>query len=786
MDPFGLIGQVLDGQFRVDSFAGEGGFSAVYRGFHLGLREPIAIKCLKLPPALGSAIVESFVHRFRDESRLLYRLSQGNLHIVRCLACGTTMAPATGGLVPYMVLEWLEGRSMAQDFVERRARRVPGQSLEEMVSVLDSAVLAVAYAHAQGVVHRDLNPGNLFLAQTREGVKAKVLDFGVAKVVHDSLELGPRPATIGQIRVFAPAYGAPEQFDAAVGPMGPWTDVHGLALVALEAMRGASVVDGEHLGDFARAALSPERPTPRSLGLHVPPEVEGVFARATALSPQDRWQDAGEFWGAMKHAINVEKERVHVIAAQQTPALTLPKSAPRPVSSPPRPVSSPPRPLNTPRPAAGAPASSLGSTLAMDRVERPKTAPQEAASLGSTLAMDRFEAKPTAAAEGYSVSDATTDETPTVVQETLPLEEQATSATFGKFPPAPPVPTTGPTGTLFTPSRRATPTPPPAQAWTPAAPGFSPSPQAAVGSPPMPSQPMYPSQVHSQPVHASQLHPSQPIHPAHPSQGVGWNAGGPSSGHAQPAAPMYPSIPPEVPKSKSPVAMFAVVLGLVLVMVVGFLLWRRLGAHDPGDGAAPVASASAASSATAASTVTNATATATATANPIIDAPQVAPSAPVEPARVQPTDSASPESTRPSSPTTETRTTTEAPRPVDTSRASARQPSDAKPASDTKPTSRTVRESARSASTFPADAAKAKLDQIAGILASCKKPDGLTGRGKATVTFGNDGAPALVVVAPPFAGSREGECVIARFRTARIAPFEGEAKPLVQSFEIPK
>src|SRR5262245_59737819 len=111
-DPFGLIGQVLDGQFRVDSCVGEGGFSVVYKGHHLGLGEPIAIKCLKLPGSMGTALVESFVHRFRDERRLHYRLSQGNLYIARSIASGTTLAPATGALVPYMVLEWLEGRSL--------------------------------------------------------------------------------------------------------------------------------------------------------------------------------------------------------------------------------------------------------------------------------------------------------------------------------------------------------------------------------------------------------------------------------------------------------------------------------------------------------------------------------------------------------------------------------------------------------------------------------------------------------------------------------------------------
>jgi serine/threonine-protein kinase len=321
-DPFGLVGQVLDGQFRVDRFVGEGGFSLVYRGTHLGLSEPIAIKCLKLPAALGSALVESFVHRFRDESRLHYKLSQGNLHIVRSIASGTMIAPTTSALVPYTVLEWLDGRSLADEFVDRRTRGLRGRPLADVVKLLDSAVDAVAYAHAQGVVHRDLNPGNLFLAKTPAGVRLKVLDFGVAKIMTDSaIAMGPTARTVGNVRMFAPAYGAPEQFDESAGAIGPWTDVYALALVALEAFTDRTVMLGEHLGEFALKALDPEnRPTPRALGLAVGDQVEEVFTRALALSPARRPQDAGEFWGMLKHALTVDGTSGQVPHAVRAPS----------------------------------------------------------------------------------------------------------------------------------------------------------------------------------------------------------------------------------------------------------------------------------------------------------------------------------------------------------------------------------------------------------------------------------------------------------------------------------
>jgi serine/threonine protein kinase len=323
-DPFGLLGQVLDGQFHIDKYVGEGGFSSVYKGTSVGLNEPIAVKCLKLPPSLGSALVESFVKRFRDESRIHYKLSQGNLHIARSIASGTTIAPTTSALVPYTVLEWLEGRSLAEELTERRNRRMGGRSLAEVVKLLDSAIDALAYAHSQGVVHRDLNPGNLFLAKTPAGTKLKVLDFGVAKILADSsLAVGPTARTVGNVRMFAPAYGAPEQFDENVGPIGPWTDVYAVALVTLEALRDQTVMEGEHLGEFAMKALDAnERPTPRALGISVGDEVEGVLAKAVALDPRERPRDAGELWGMLKHAMSDDAQsgrKAHAVRAPSMP-----------------------------------------------------------------------------------------------------------------------------------------------------------------------------------------------------------------------------------------------------------------------------------------------------------------------------------------------------------------------------------------------------------------------------------------------------------------------------------
>ncbi|HEX8793068.1 MAG TPA: protein kinase [Polyangiaceae bacterium] len=446
-DPFGMAGQVLDGQFRIDHFVGEGGFSIVYKGTHVGLSEPIAIKCLKLPTALGSALVESFVKRFRDESRLHYKLSQGNLHIVRSIASGTTFAPTTSALVPYTVLEWLEGRSLAEEFTDRRSRGLHGRSLAEVVKLLDSAVDAVAFAHAQGVVHRDLNPGNLFLARTASGTKLKVLDFGVAKILADStLAMGPSTRTLGNVRMFAPAYGAPEQFDERVGAVGPWTDVYALSLVLLEALTDRTVMEGEHLGEFAMKALDANRPTPRALGVAVGNEVEKLLSRALAVTPDERPRDAGELWGMLKHAIRADEfsgvaPHAHHVRAPEAdvPAtVRMPErmtTGQSPVVEVVRPASSPP--VSPAIPGArsslpgGTPSSGLTSTLRADQLSSAMRGGH-----ASTLRMSRT---PRSGAEALAATPG-----PAPVHTPAPPAATSGAPMHAMTPPPPAAPVLGP------------------------------------------------------------------------------------------------------------------------------------------------------------------------------------------------------------------------------------------------------------------------------------------------------------------------------------------------------
>src|SRR5580704_13408204 len=167
-DPFDLVGDVLDGQYRVDAFAGEGDLSVVYRGHHLGVDATVAIKCLNLPETLDPTLARPLVDGFKEASRVHYRLARGNLHIAQTIASGSTLVPRSGVVVPYLVREWFEGESLASDLAQRRGQKCTGRPIDEALTLLETAFDGVAYAHAQGEVHLSINPSNLFVVDGDE------------------------------------------------------------------------------------------------------------------------------------------------------------------------------------------------------------------------------------------------------------------------------------------------------------------------------------------------------------------------------------------------------------------------------------------------------------------------------------------------------------------------------------------------------------------------------------------------------------------------------------------
>ncbi|MEO8801074.1 MAG: protein kinase [Polyangiaceae bacterium] len=310
-DPLGLVGKTLAGHFLVQSLVAEGRTSVVYRGEHVGPKRSVALKCLKISLSLDATRADTFLKRFREETRGYSQVIRDQPNFVRSI--GTGMTPTgTGMHVPYSVLEWLDGYSLAQDIKMRVKVGEGGRPLPVVAEMLAPVARALASAHVQKHVHGDVASNNLFLAKVRGVSDVKILDFGVSHVVRDiTVELSPSgsPAPLND-PFFSPSpgYGAPELLNPALGAPGAWSDVYSFAVVFMEALVGKLIRDAS--------------PLPSALGLALPESVEKVLVRALDPSPKERWPSLGEMWASLEDSLRVSAVAVPAKKNAAAPAMT--------------------------------------------------------------------------------------------------------------------------------------------------------------------------------------------------------------------------------------------------------------------------------------------------------------------------------------------------------------------------------------------------------------------------------------------------------------------------------
>jgi formylglycine-generating enzyme required for sulfatase activity/serine/threonine protein kinase len=310
-DPLNLVGTTIADKYAVESVVGEGGFAIVYRATHLLWKRPVAVKVFRALGDFADEQRQRLLNEFLQEGALLADLSERSTAIVQARDVGEVIL-RSGDKAPYMVLEWLEGMTLERVLHNERAMGLPRRTILDALRLLEPAAEALALAHAKGIAHRDFKPANVFvLGDPRGDHTVKLLDFGIAKVVQDAQKMaGSFTKTAGQITSFTPQYGAPEQFNRAVGATGPWTDVFSLALVLVEVATGIEGHQGDTMMQMAFAAADPHaRPTPRMRGAKVSDQVEAVFAKALAVRIEDRFQTAGAFWNALRATHNLDPLR---------------------------------------------------------------------------------------------------------------------------------------------------------------------------------------------------------------------------------------------------------------------------------------------------------------------------------------------------------------------------------------------------------------------------------------------------------------------------------------------
>jgi serine/threonine protein kinase len=242
---------------------------------------PVALKLLR--PEIATA---TDARRFRREIGILARLYHP--HILQLYDSGV-MPPGTGPSGLFYVMPYVRGESLRQ----RLQREIQLPIAEAMRIALDVAE-ALAYAHAQGVVHRDIRPENILL----ESGQALVADFGIAGVLESA---GGERLSASGILLGIPGYTSPEQARGSRALDGR-SDIYSLGCVLYEMLGGEPPFSGASKAAVLARHLAEPVPPLRTIRPDVPPAIERAVLRSLAKQPEGRYPTAGELAAALREA----------------------------------------------------------------------------------------------------------------------------------------------------------------------------------------------------------------------------------------------------------------------------------------------------------------------------------------------------------------------------------------------------------------------------------------------------------------------------------------------------
>jgi eukaryotic-like serine/threonine-protein kinase len=278
-----MMGELLDGRYRILRLLGRGGMGAVYEAQHEGTGRRVAVKVIE-----GASLGDDSVRRFQREARAAGSID--TQHIVQVLDSGAS--PATGA--PYMVMEYLEGEDL-QHLLDR-VRILPP---EIALRIVAQVCRGLHQAHEAGVIHRDIKPANLFMARREEGeIVVKILDFGIAKFQSDQVRITNLTATGSMLG--SPRYLSPEQARASRG-IDRRADLWSLGVVLYRALSGHGLHEGAaSVVELVMAICSdPPRPV-QEVAPWLSPEVAAVLDRVLRIPPAERFPTAAAMLDAIK------------------------------------------------------------------------------------------------------------------------------------------------------------------------------------------------------------------------------------------------------------------------------------------------------------------------------------------------------------------------------------------------------------------------------------------------------------------------------------------------------
>ncbi len=271
-------GDILGDKYRVVALLGKGGMGAVYRVTQLLLNVDVALKTLNTQKEDNP----NAIRRFQTEAKAAFSLKHPNLVNVHDF-----------GLLdnsnPFIAMELIEGQTL-QSYMQGATL-----SLSEIEAIFVRLCFALSYAHQNGIVHRDIKPGNIMLCKnvplSDEGC-VKILDFGLAKIMN-SLDIDLESLTKTGDVIGSPLYMSPEQCSGAA--LDHRTDIYSLGCVLFEALTGTPPLVGQNSLRTMMLHQTQNAPTLKeaALGRDFPPGMELIVSKLLAKSPADRYTDLG-------------------------------------------------------------------------------------------------------------------------------------------------------------------------------------------------------------------------------------------------------------------------------------------------------------------------------------------------------------------------------------------------------------------------------------------------------------------------------------------------------------
>ncbi|MGQ4714758.1 Stk1 family PASTA domain-containing Ser/Thr kinase [Streptomyces anulatus] len=258
-----LVGQLLDGRYRIEARIAVGGMATVYRAVDTRLDRVLALKVMH--PALATDV--SFVERFIREAKSVARLAHPNVVAV--------FDQGAEGAYVYLAMEYVAGCTL-RDVLRERGALQPRAALD----ILEPVLAALGAAHRAGFVHRDMKPENVLIG---DDGRVKVADFGLVRAV------GTATDTTGSL-LGTVSYLAPEQIEH--GTADTRSDVYACGVVLYEMLTGAKPHTGENAAQVIYRHLNSDVPAPSAVVPGLPVALDSLVASATARNPEVRPHDA--------------------------------------------------------------------------------------------------------------------------------------------------------------------------------------------------------------------------------------------------------------------------------------------------------------------------------------------------------------------------------------------------------------------------------------------------------------------------------------------------------------